>query len=377
MRLALSLLLTLLISGTISAQDSRWYRFRTEGEYKRSPAIEFSDNADSVWFRITLDSTTISESENGNLSRAFIGADSLAVPSEKLRHSLFLRKDSTIELAIELNAPPDTNCFSYHLESSGLTFWYQPALTDEEINSGVERPDSVVGSYAVYHASGKAYHIYRPKAWDSRGDTVWCDMQIDSRAHQLTVTVPQEFLKRSAYPVVVDPTIGRSDIGASASNINTNQCVAQLTGTRTAESGERAVAIYWYGKTYGTDADIGGAIYTIESGRPVNRVTSEISITDLFSDPTAQWYHVDIDQSLTEGTEYTVAIRGRSSGALARGYFDNVASSSEFLEDQIELPSVWTGTANTKRFSFYVETEFSTAESETLLRRRTILEAIL
>ena len=84
------------------------------------------------------------------------------------------------------------------------------------------RPENVVGSYAVYHPSkrnneykaGKAFHIYRPKAVDSAGNTTWCDLNITNSI--LTVTISQEFLNSAVYPVTIDPLFGYTTAGASA-----------------------------------------------------------------------------------------------------------------------------------------------------------------
>jgi len=80
------------------------------------------------------------------------------------------------------------------------------------------RPDNVVGSYAVYHATkknneymtGKAFHIYRPIAEDAVGNKAWCAIHIDGHLDpkNLTITVPQQFLDEAVYPVVIDPDFG-------------------------------------------------------------------------------------------------------------------------------------------------------------------------
>jgi len=152
-----------------------------------------------------------------------------------------------LEFEAILKEKPPTNSFNFRIETKGLKFYYQPPLT-EELNSDeydevtetyavkdgvvvVFRPPEVVGSYAVYHATkgnmhrnkadaekyrtGKAFHIYRPKATDSAGNTTWCDLHVDEAKGLLTVTIPQEFLEKAVYPVTIDPTFGYETIGAS------------------------------------------------------------------------------------------------------------------------------------------------------------------
>lgn len=165
-------------------------------------------------------------------------------------HELYIRKDGNFEWNIVLKEAPDTNIFTFAIETKGLQFWYQPPLGEDTIDWALDslgdsivagilhRPDSVAGSYAVYHSfgrhnrriiptpgrdttyetygTGKAFHIYRPRAWDDSGkDTVWCDLNIDIVANQLSVTVPQPFLDSAVYPVTIDPTIGKQNEGGT------------------------------------------------------------------------------------------------------------------------------------------------------------------
>ena len=139
------------------------------------------------------------------------------------------KEDSENEFDIDftLHAKPDTNVFEYQIAGAeDFDFFYQPELTPEEIAEGVSRPENVVGSYAVYHktkanhrvgdtnyATGKAFHIYRPKAIDANGAEVWAELSYSEAI--LAVTVPQEWLEKAAYPVQVDPTFGYTTEGAS------------------------------------------------------------------------------------------------------------------------------------------------------------------
>jgi hypothetical protein len=134
---------------------------------------------------------------------------------------------SGFDIDFTLDSRPASNVFTYTVTSADdLAFFYQPALTDDEIANGDNRPDNVVGSYAVYsttryghvegktnYGTGKLFHIYRPKAVDADGNEIWADLSYDSGV--LSVTVPQKFLETATYPVVVDPTFGYTTTGAS------------------------------------------------------------------------------------------------------------------------------------------------------------------
>lgn len=126
------------------------------------------------------------------------------------------------EFEVILKEKPTTNKIVLNIETQGLKFYYQPELTPEEIAEGSFRPDNVIGSYAVYHATrtnmhrskadaekykaGKAFHIYRPKITDAEGKWVWGELSLDEVAGTLTTTIPQEFLDSAVYPVSTGTT---------------------------------------------------------------------------------------------------------------------------------------------------------------------------
>ena len=142
------------------------------------------------------------------------------------------------EFEVILKEPPKTNVVEFTLETKGLDFFYQPELTQEEIDQGSERPENVVGSYAVYHSTkgglnradgmeyktGKAFHIYRPKIIDSVGMEVWGALNVNSVNGLLTVTIPQDFLDKAVYPVkhAAGLTFGYTTKGASSTSPGVN-----------------------------------------------------------------------------------------------------------------------------------------------------------
>ena len=138
------------------------------------------------------------------------------------------------EIEVILKEKPKTNVVSFTLDNyENLDFWYQPVLTQQEIDEGSSRPENIVGSYAVYskekanhivgqtnYATGKVGHIFRPKIIDSVGTKVWGDLHIENGI--LSVTIPQVFLDNAVYPVLVDPTFGYTGIGASTNGSGTD-----------------------------------------------------------------------------------------------------------------------------------------------------------
>ena len=149
-------------------------------------------------------------------------------------------EDGGFEFEWVLNKKPKSNVLRTTIQHKGLDFFYQPEITDEEALASMfdgdkrtleeikreMRPENVVGSYAVYHSTkqnnivggmeyqtGKAFHIYRPHAVDAKGVKVWCELDI--KEGELTVTVPEDFLNKASYPVVVDPTFGYTSVGGT------------------------------------------------------------------------------------------------------------------------------------------------------------------
>jgi hypothetical protein len=137
--------------------------------------------------------------------------------------------NGAFELEVVLLAKPTSNVISFSIQSKLLKFYYQPPPTAEEIASGHSRPENVVGSYAVYHATkenlhsstaeadkykvGKAFHIYRPRVTDALGAQVWADLNI--AGGMLTITIDQGWLDAAVYPVVIDPNFGYETAGSS------------------------------------------------------------------------------------------------------------------------------------------------------------------
>lgn len=120
------------------------------------------------------------------------------------------------EFEIILKEKPISNILTFDIETQELDFFYQPKLTQEEIDNGDIRPENIIGSYAVYHKTkqgnyvalggknyraGKAFHIYRPQMEDANGWKVWGEINIDVENKIQTITIPQDFLDSAVYPV--------------------------------------------------------------------------------------------------------------------------------------------------------------------------------
>lgn len=228
-------------------------------------------------------------------------------------------EDGGFEIEVVLNEKPDTNVFEFAIDGAeNLDFFYQPALTLKEIAEGASQPDNVIGSYAVYHktkanhrtgstnyATGKAFHIYRPKAIDVNGTEAWAELAYVNGV--LTVTVPQKFLDEAMYPVKIDPTFGYTTIGGTNSFFG-SPATARFTSP---ENGD-ITSITTHTRTNGAaEGELGNAIYSDSSASPTNKLAEDsgnFSPIPGVTDP--QWVSTNISYTMTGGVDYHLAIWG-------------------------------------------------------------------
>lgn len=137
----------------------------------------------------------------------------------------FYEVEDGYEFEVILDKKPKSNVVEFTLEDKGVTYHYQSPLTKREIEAGHIMPENIIGSYSVYtdkvggkYKVGKFGHIYRPEIIDASGNKVWGKLHIENKI--LSVTVPQEFLDKAKYPVIVDPTFGYTTAGATAGRIS-------------------------------------------------------------------------------------------------------------------------------------------------------------
>jgi len=109
--------------------------------------------------------------------------------------------------------------YQFRLDADApLDLYHQPALTQAEVKEGNKRPPDVVGSYAVYSGGRKLGHLYRPWAEDAAGDRVWCELRVQKAgqdATSLAIHLDGNWVWRAKLPIVIDPTFGYTDRGAS------------------------------------------------------------------------------------------------------------------------------------------------------------------
>ena len=239
-----------------------------------------------------------------------------------------INEEGAYEFEIVLKEKPKSNVINFTTNiPKNLDFYYQPALTKEEIEEGCVRPDNVVGSYAVYHSTksgdysqmrgknygtGKAFHIFRPEAIDSKDQKTWCDLYIDVESQTATITVPQKYLDEAVYPVYVDPTFGYTSVGASTYGLAANKAMG-CKFTFPNEAGN-ITQISQYNWAPYTGTSINFAIYDSN----LNKLATSGNI--LLPYRKAQWETTDISYSAEASTDYYLCVCGNNSNSF---YWDS------------------------------------------------------
>jgi len=183
--------------------------------------------------------------------------------------------DGAMEFEITLKKKPKTNVIQFTLVDKDVEYLYQPELTQEEINKGFDRPDNVVGSYAVYakkqktnlvggkeYKCGKIGHIFRPRIEDANEDWVWGELHIGNGI--LSVTIPQDFLNKAVYPIrhAAGLTFGYTGDGVSNSYYpaDSNIFYGGMYATPAGLSGATVSSIHVYSKDAGGNGNYKGII---------------------------------------------------------------------------------------------------------------------
>lgn len=266
------------------------------------------------------------------------GSGSKEVHAYPLESSSGVGEDGGFEIEVVLNEVPESNVFSFEINGAEeYDFFYQPALTEEEITEGATRPDNVIGSYAVYHktnkdhviggtnyATGKAYHIYRPKAIDANNVETWGDLNIENGI--LTVTIPTEYLSTATYPVKVDPTFGYTSAGASASFISTP--TSGIVTVATSSQNGTISKLTFYGAYFSTQTSAKGLLYANSSSDPSTLISETTALLLTSAYPTQVWNDVSFSspQSVSVSTDYWIGI-ANAGNAVSYAY-DTLTSAS-------------------------------------------------
>lgn len=275
-------------------------------------------------------------------------------------------EDDGFEFDVVLPEKPKSNVIRWTIQHKGLDFFYQPELTPKDIEEGAERPENVVGSYAVYHKTGrnnkvggkeyrtgKAFHIYRPYFEDAKGDRVWGVLHIDPDTNLMTVTAPDGWLDKAAYPVICDPTFGYTSVGASSLSGFNSSYTFRNGNTYSPGEDTTTDSISMYGNDGGGGHSMEMAVYTTSNTLVTNGSVSPFAISDSNSWNTASF---STGPTLASASSYYFlwAI-SNSSGITA--YYDDTGvqygyNTRDYNTAWTTLSS-WTNSGINREFSIY------------------------
>jgi len=283
-----------------------------------------------------------------------------------------------------LNEKPATNKVEFQIETSGLNFFRQPSLTEEyqngyseefqkeivvsetqvkdlEGNVLVERPENVVGSYAVYHQTkggmndingkeyktGQAFMIYRPHIIDAEGKETWGNLHIENGIY--SVEIPQDFLDTCRYPIKSNDTFGYTTAGGSFTFTAANRAFISK-GSPTSSGTVSKISIYAARNT--ADTNFKGVIWLVSDKTIItNGVAGTVTITGA-----ASWLDVNYgtNPDVVSGTNYYVGgVSDVSGGYLL--YNTGVSGDGGISESNSYATPISLGTigVNDRRHSIY------------------------
>ncbi|MDD5110502.1 MAG: hypothetical protein PHI63_04800 [Patescibacteria group bacterium] len=267
-------------------------------------------------------------------------------------------EDGGLEIEVILKEKPDTNKFCFQIDGAEdlvftkqLPLWQEAGLsaptkdcTDTDCvfpdGDSAHRPENVVNSYVVSHATkrnyrigglnygtGKFQHIYRIQVIDADGLKEWGDLEYADG--KLCAIVPQKFLDTATYPVMVDPTYGYTSNAATGTS-NAENTLRIYGGWGNSSQAGNAKKVTFYGNAVGSAANARGVIYldsdlsSVTWGAQVSVSTSlgwkELSVTTTTVSTVA--YRPGIWMG-TEGTGWNVQYDAAAAGYV--GYRDNTA----------------------------------------------------
>lgn len=315
---------------------------------------------EEVWIDVSMPFTALTPTavEDNKVKRANSKVELNLYGTEAYDNDAF-------EFEVILKEKPLTNQIVLDIASQGLNFYYQPPLTEEYIDGWsdefqdtitvtetevrnskgdvvVHRPEHIVGSYAVYHAtkkdhilgqtnymSGKAFHIYRPQPIDADGKTVWADLHIENGKQ--IVTIPWDFLNSAKYPIrhAAGDTFG--DTGEGGSGTNFTRDTIRAFGPFTGAVGTATKLTMFANKDVGA-----GSVYVrgvIYKDSDKSRVTYGGEIT--FSDETPTWRDLDVTNTGVIAIDYRLSVwlDGDNADTYLSGWYDAAGATLGYIRD--------------------------------------------
>lgn len=273
------------------------------------------------------------------------------------------------EFEVILDKPPATNRYPFTIRTKNLSFEYQDELTKEDYAGFASRLPDVIGSYAIYHAdrekltgrkykTGKICHLYRPIVIDAEGWSYFADWALDLDNEIMEVVIPQEFLDKAVYPIIIDPTFGYSSVGASTQSLDN-----RITGTVfTGAVGYASKAFAYIDSSHSGNASVSYrcALYKNSDSTLVAATMTGESIS-------ASWKEMTFSNQPIAATDYMVVAWGyalaayEATASIVIAYDTVGGSVSKFQSAAYNSSTSWPNPASfsadaaDRRYSIYIE----------------------
>lgn len=368
-----------LLAGSVFGQDGP--RINRHKFYDTTPQEDFQ-KINRRRLTIDVDSTGIAMYAWGDecyfkinlLDRMLINADFyeqgerngrpyIKYGNSRYRFRMYVNQGGNFEFDAIIRSNPNNRWrIPFNIETQGLRFSYQDTLSDIEKADGAIRPDSVVGSYAVYHASqkgnfnradgtvdnygtGKAFHIFRPLVWNSIGDTVYGFIEINEARTRMAIGVDSTWIAEqdsAAYPIFIDPTFGITSIGGT--NIELGIYAIGFNSAfqlYTASTGDVVTTMHVYTNvTNQNDRSMSLYDTATSNGTPNNQMFTPVAITS----GSQGWHTGAVSWALANNQEYTIVCGG--AGTHSYVYDANASNilSRDNTEDPLQDPFVQSST---------------------------------
>lgn len=155
----------------------------------------------------------------------------------------------------------------------GVALTPQGALAPDEIAEGCHRPDSVVGSLALFDGGAKLGHVYRPRAHDAAGRACWLELSVAAVADGVVLGVglpaseqARQWWRDAVAPVFIDPTFGYTTVGGTSINASEDYVAAYGPFAPASDGAVTSVAMYLTGWSGSQQYTLG--VYDDSSGSP-------------------------------------------------------------------------------------------------------------
>lgn len=325
--------------------------FGDENSLSFKPCVRYSafgNDGSGLVFR-----TPTSKSITPVLDKGVVGWDDAAnnIGTRFYQHEQNGRYErGAMEYEVILYDVPPSPDIPFQVELSGLTLHPQGPLTDFEIDRGNFRPLDMIGGFAVYHSTkralhsipgdadiykvGKAFDLPLPAALDALGNpSPLGSWKLDAFGNITHIRMNPDWILNAKYPVVIDPTIGFTALGASTDGTNK----FALGNLYTVGAGTLTlVTAYYGGRHSSTTAPVYIGVYDEGDGNisANNRLAVSSAIT---LDTTAAFRTAAITGTLTASTN--VFIEGYSNTAGVEMRYDATGGQTNQYTDTGAVPT--------------------------------------